>query len=45
MVRQFLIDVVRMCDFLPFGMLSLSAISMMFIQSQLAVCMLVGMVV
>ena len=30
---------------LPFGMLCLSAISMMFIQNLLAVCMLVGMVV
>ena len=30
---------------LPFGMLCLSAISMMFVQIMLAVCMLVGMVV
>ena len=30
---------------LPFGMLCLSAISMMFVNSMLAVCMLVGMVV
>ena len=30
---------------LPFGMLCLSAISMMFGQNMLAVCMLVGMVV
>ena len=30
---------------LPFGMLCLSAISMMFVKSRLAVCMLVGMVV
>ena len=30
---------------LPFGMLCLSAISMMFIKIMLAVCMLVGMVV
>ena len=30
---------------LPFGMLCLSAISMMFVKSLLAVCMLVGMVV
>ena len=30
---------------LPFGMLSLSAISMMFIKNMLAVCMFVGMVV
>ena len=30
---------------LPFGMLCLSAISMMFVKIMLAVCMLVGMVV
>ena len=30
---------------LPFGMLWLSAISMMFVKIMLAVCMLVGMVV
>ena len=30
---------------LPFGMLCLSAIHMMFVKSMLAVCMLVGMVV
>ena len=30
---------------LPFGMLYLSAISMMFVKIMLAVCMLVGMVV
>ena len=30
---------------LPFGMLCLSAISMMFVKIKLAVCMLVGMVV
>ena len=30
---------------LPFGMLCLSAISMMFVKILLAVCMLVGMVV
>ena len=30
---------------LPFGMLGLSAISMMFVKILLAVCMLVGMVV
>ena len=30
---------------LPFGMSSLSAISMMFVKIMLAVCMLVGMVV
>ena len=30
---------------LPFGMLCLSAISMMFVKITLAVCMLVGMVV
>ena len=30
---------------LPFGMLCLSAISMMFVEILLAVCMLVGMVV
>ena len=30
---------------LPFGMLCLSAISMMFVHIMLAVCMLVGMVV
>ena len=30
---------------LPFGMLCLSAISMMFVKIWLAVCMLVGMVV
>ena len=30
---------------LPFGMLCLSAISMMFVKNLLAVCMLVGMVV
>ena len=30
---------------LPFGMLCLSAISMMFLKIMLAVCMLVGMVV
>ena len=29
----------------PFGMVSLSAISMMFVKNMLAVCMLVGMVV
>ena len=33
-----------MCIF-PFGMLCLSAISMMFVKIMLAVCMLVGMVV
>ena len=31
--------------FLPFGMLCLSAISMMFVKIRLGVCMLVGMVV
>ena len=30
---------------LPFGILCLSAISMMFVKNMLAVCMLVGMVV
>ena len=30
---------------LPFGMLGLSAISMMFVEIMLAVCMLVGVVV
>ena len=34
-----------LCIFLPFGMLCLSAISMMFVKILLAVCMLVGMVV
>ena len=34
----------RLC-ILPFGMLCLSAISMMFVKILLAVCMLVGMVV
>ena len=33
-----------LCIF-PFGMLCLSAISMMFVKIMLAVCMLVGMVV
>ena len=33
------------CRLLPFGMLWLSAISMMFVKILLAVCMLVGMVV
>ena len=33
-----------LCMF-PFGMLSLSAISMMFVKIMLAVCILVGMVV
>ena len=35
----------RLLCILPFGMLCLSAISMMFVKIMLAVCMLVGMVV
>ena len=35
----------QMLCILPFGMLCLSAISMMFVKIMLAVCMLVGMVV
>ena len=36
---------VQLLCILPFGMLCLSAISMMFVKIMLAVCMLVGMVV
>ena len=50
------IQIVYLCDFasgksmqllciLPFGMLCLSAISMMFVKIMLVVCILVGMVV
>ena len=35
----------QLLSILPFGMLCLSAISMMFVKILLAVCMLVGMVV
>ena len=37
--------IMQLLCILPFGMLCLSAISMMFVKIMLAVCMLVGMVV
>ena len=37
--------ILQLLCILPFGMLCLSAISMMFVKIRLAVCMLVGMVV
>ena len=37
--------ILQLLCILPFGMLCLSAISMMFVKIMLAVCMLVGMVV
>ena len=36
---------IQLLCILPFGMLCLSAISMMFVKIMLAVCMLVGMVI
>ena len=43
--RPCMVQSLQLLCILPFGMLCLSAISMMFVKHLLAVCMLVGMVV